>query len=236
MRFAIVDDDEKIRRDTEKKISSYYGRENVSCFLFSDGDEIIRSIETGFTYDAVFLDIEMERTDGMSAAREIREISKGLPIVFLTSHTDMAMEGYEVSAFRFLGKPVEEDKLRKTLTDLELLIKKDNKITLTKDGEELVFPVKDLIYAEARNNCVRFVFTREEQEVRMKLGDAYDMLRQAGGTFYKIHRSYIVNLARIKKVNTTDVLTDRGELLPIARGKAPDVKKALLEYIRKAGR
>ena len=236
MRIAIVDDEEVFRRQIASMISNLYGREDVSCFLYADGSEVMRSFENGFRLDAVFLDIEMKELDGMSTARRIRGFDKDIPIVFTTSHTEMAMDGYEVDAFRFLSKPIDEEKLRLTLTDLEKLLKVDNKIVLRKDGEDMVFPVSDLKYAEASNNSVRFVFGKSTVEQRMKFGDAVKMIDEASRDFVKIHRSYYVNLAHVMKLNSSDVLMDNKELLPIARGSAASVKKELFDYIRRTGR
>ena len=162
MRLAVVDDESAYRNQIAELIESVYGKSEVSCFLYSDGSEIIKSFENGFKLDAIFLDIEMKDTDGMTAAKEIRKYSKDIPIVFLTSHTEMAMDGYEVEAFRFLSKPVNETKLRETLNDLEKKLKVDEKIVLVKDGEEIINSVSDLIYVEAANNCTGFCFRREK--------------------------------------------------------------------------
>ena len=97
MRLAIVDDESVYRNHVAELIYAVYGTETVSCYLYSDGSEIVKSFENGFVPDAVFLDIEMKELDGMSTAKVIRQYSKDIPIIFLTSHTEMALEGYEVS-------------------------------------------------------------------------------------------------------------------------------------------
>ncbi|MBO4474882.1 MAG: response regulator transcription factor [Clostridiales bacterium] len=236
MRIAVVDDETCFRQAIADQISSLYGRENVSCFLFSDGRELVRSFENGFQLDAIFLDIEMRELDGMSTARVIREHSKDIPIIFTTSHTEMAMEGYEVDAFRFLGKPVDSEKLRKTLEDLEKKLRVDEKIVLRQNGEERIFPVKDLIYAEAANNSVRFVFPDTSVEQRMKFSEAVALIDSLTSGFAKIHRSYYIHLGHVTKMGPTEVLMDNRDTLPIARGMAADLKKKLFDYIRSNGR
>ena len=57
MRLAIVDDETVFRSQVAELINSVYGRSEVSCFLYADGSELIRSFENGFKLDAVFLDI-----------------------------------------------------------------------------------------------------------------------------------------------------------------------------------
>lgn len=236
MRIAVVDDEEVFRKQIASMIFDVYGRENVSCFLYADGSEVIRSFENGFKLEAVFLDIEMKELDGMSTARKIRGYSGDIPIVFTTSHTEMAMEGYEVDAFRFLSKPVDKDKLLKTLTDLEKLLKVDNKLVLRKDGEDIVHPVSSLLYAEASNNSVRFVFTDGVIEQRMKFTEAMKMIDELSRDFVKIHRSYYINLAHVTKLGISEVLMDDHESLPVARGCSSAVKKELLDFIRRTAR
>ncbi len=236
MRIAIVDDESVFRKQITESIHSLYGKGDVSCFHYADGKELIAAFENGFELDAVFLDIEMKQMDGMKTARIIRTYSDSIPIIFMTSHTEMAMDGYEVSAFRFLGKPVEMDKLRETLADLEKKIRVEEKITLKVDGEEEVFPVSSLCYAEAANNFVRFVFSGETIETRMKFSEAISLVDSVSEDFFKCHRSYYISLGHVKKMGTSEVLMDNTDIIPISRGLGPAAKQKLFEYIRRAGR
>lgn len=233
MRIAVVDDESVFRKQITEEISALYGREDVYCFHYSDGSEFIQSLGNGFMPDAVFLDIEMKNMDGMTAARNIRKYSKTIPIVFITSHVEQALEGYEVEAFRFLSKPVERQKLRQTLMDLEKKLKKDEKIVLRRDGEDVVYSLKDLIFIEASNNCVRFVFRKEDFELRMKFTEAIKLLT---GDFYKCHRSYCINLAHVKKMGSSEVFMDNGGVIPISRGLAGEARQKLFDYVRREGR
>jgi DNA-binding LytR/AlgR family response regulator len=236
MRIAIVDDESVFRKQITESISSLYGKGEVSCFQYADGKELITAFKNGFELDAVFLDIEMKEMDGMEAARLIRTFSADIPIVFMTSHTEMAMEGYEVSAFRFLSKPTSMDKLRETLKDLEKKLKVEEKIVLKVEGEEVVYPVSSLVYAEAANNCVRFVFTTDSIETRMKFSEAITLIDSVSGDFFKCHRSYYINLGRVKKMGAAEVSMDNGDNLPISRSSATQAKQKLFEFIRRTGR
>ena len=119
MRIAICDDENTFLKELEEKIVKIIPRLDCDVEPFSCAEDLLSS---DMAFDIVFLDIEMDGMDGMSCARKIRQSDKDIPIVFLTSHTEMAVEGYEVSAFRFLQKPVDDTKLKRTLQDLiELL-------------------------------------------------------------------------------------------------------------------
>lgn len=236
MRIAIVDDEDLFRRQIAKIISSLYGDGDISCYHYSDGKELVATFENGFPLDAVFLDIEMKDMDGMLTARLIRKYSKDIPVIFLTSHTEMAIEGYEVGAFRFLAKPVDPVKFKETLTDLEKLLKKDEKIVLHKDGEDLVFPVSSLVYAEACNNSVRFVFTDTELTVRMKFSEVLKMIESVSRDFCRTHRSYIISLMHVTKMTLACAKMDNGEEIPVSRSYSRDAKTLLFDYVRRQGR
>ena len=113
MRLAIVDDESAFRSQITETINSVYGNADVSCFLYADGSELIRSFENGFKLDAVFLDIEMKEVDGMTAARKIRTYSKDIPIIFLTAKTTQkdVIEGFKLGADDYVTKPFSMDEL-----------------------------------------------------------------------------------------------------------------------------
>jgi DNA-binding LytR/AlgR family response regulator len=236
MRIAVVDDEEVFRNQVSSEITKLFGRDKVSCFLYADGSEILRAMELGLLYDAIFLDIEMKDLDGMQAAAAIRKISRTVPIIFLTSHTEMAMDGYEVAAFRFLSKPVDRAKLKDTLTDLEKHIYSGIAITFHCDGQDIVIPANAILYAESENNEVRFVTGDKSVSARMKLSEAQKKLDKTDCVFYKIHRCYIVSLMHVRKFTATELHMDNGEILPIARSAAAGFKDKMFLYLKQNGR
>lgn len=236
MRIAVVDDEELFRTRVSSEITSLFGRDKVRCFLYADGSEILRAMESGITYDAIFLDIEMKDIDGMTAAAAIRKIHKTVPIVFLTSHTEMAMGGYEVSAFRFLAKPVDSQKLKETLTDLEKHYFTGTNITFHRDGEDVIVPASAILYAESSNNEVRFVTKDKPVCVRMKFSEADRLLAGTDCSFEKVHRCYIVNLMHVKKFSATELQIDNGDTLPISRSAAADFKDTMFRFLKQNGR
>ena len=71
-------------------IENFYKSLDINCISFDDGQEVVSAYEKGQRFDAIFLDIEMKQLDGMKTAEKIRSISSDVPIVFLTSHTELA--------------------------------------------------------------------------------------------------------------------------------------------------
>ena len=104
--IAVVEDNpqfnEKLKQYLEK-----FSKENqveFNIFSFTDGDEITSDYEA--KYDIIFLDVEMKRLDGMTAAQKIREFDSDVIIIFITNMAQYAIGGYSVGALSFLLKPL----------------------------------------------------------------------------------------------------------------------------------
>lgn len=236
MKIAICDDERLFRKELSEALYEYFGRLDLTCAEYQDGKEILEAVGKGVTFDALFLDVEMKETDGMTAASELRRMGVTAPIIFLTSHTEMAMEGYEVSAFRFLGKPLRREKLQQTLTDLRDLIQCGKSILIRCDGEDVVVALAELIYAEARNNDLRLVLADREYVIRRKLSDLEQELSKVSDLFVRIHRGYLVNLQHVTKNHGMEVFVSNGDVLSVSRSQASAFKEALLRYVRASAR
>ena len=232
MRIAVCDDEKYFRDTICEAINAFYQSLDVLCLPFEGGGELINTFEKGQRFDAVFLDIEMPPPDGMETARRLHEFSPELPVIFLTSHTELAMDGYEVGAFRFLQKPVVTEKLTRALKDIGQLCGRKKTVRIKENGEEHFLPPDDIICAEADNNSVRFVTAEREYHTRMKITEALAILGTASDSFCRVHRSVIVNLAHIVSRSEREVRLDSGITLPVSKSYADELKKRLMGYIR----
>lgn len=105
--IAIVDDDTEDILTLERHIARYFAEKGGEYGIasFYDGSELMRDYAP--KYDIVFLDIDMEKLNGMAAAKRIRDTDEHTAIVFVTRMAKYAIKGYEVSALDFIVKPVE---------------------------------------------------------------------------------------------------------------------------------
>lgn len=184
---------------------------------------------------AIFLDIEMPEMDGMAVAREIRKTDRETPIIFLTSHTELAMDGYEVNAFRFLSKPVNKEKLAKTISDIRARNKETN-VILRQSGEDIVIKTKDILFIESDNNDIRVITTEGTYITRKKLQDFVEEVNRIEDTIRKVHRSTAVNLAHVARIKDKEVILDTNQTIPISRREFNTFKEELYEYVKKAVR
>ena len=115
LKIAICDDDLGFTGSLETMVleeSRSIGI-RVDTNVFSDGKTLLKSIQSGERYGLIFIDIEMEQVDGISAARKIRETDRSVLFIYISGYDKYLKDLFEVEPFRFLLKKNSADILRK---------------------------------------------------------------------------------------------------------------------------
>ena len=231
MRIAICDDEEMYRVQLKSVLDKILVNADYEIGTFADGNRLEEAYSEA-PYDLVFLDIEMPAVDGITLARRLRARSEKVFIVFLTGHVEYALEGYEVNALRYLTKPVDTDKLKEVIRYVQDKQGSGRQIIVKEDGEQLLIDIADVIYMESMNQNVRIVTAKGEHVIRYKIGDFEQQLANDG--FFRIHRGYLVALAKVKKLAKSDVIMEDGTTLPVSRSNIKPLKDALYAYVEEA--
>lgn len=230
MRIAICDDQPDCLRSTFSAIKDCMRSMDIVIDLFKDGSSFLKAF-TKKPYDLVFLDIEMPEIDGITLAKKLRHLHRDVPIVFLTSHIEYALEGYEVNALRYLTKPVNPQKLNEVLNFVSERMLEQRILWVKNDMGEQKILIKDILYMESQNQNVIICTKTGDFSIRYNLGDYEKELEQDG--FFRIHRGYLVSLRYIKSVGKHEVSLSNNTILPTSRTKEKELKDALFQYIRK---
>ena len=228
MRIAICDDEEIYRVELKTILDKLLANVDYDIDTFEDG-RILSEAFSKEPYDLVFLDIEMPSVDGITLAKKIRSKSENVFIVFLTSHIEYALEGYEVNALRYLTKPVDVDKLKEVLKYVQDKQGSGHQIIIKEDGEDILIDIGDVIYMESMNQNVRIVTSKGEHIIRYNIGDFEEELRSDG--FFRIHRGYLISLSKVKKLAKNDVVMDGDVTLPVSRSNVKPLKDAFYSYV-----
>lgn len=228
MRIAICDDEELYRVELKTILDKLLINVDYNIDTFDDGNRLIESFKAQ-PYDILFLDIEMPAVDGITLAKSLRAISEKVFIVFLTSHVEYAIEGYEVNALRYLTKPVDIEKLKEVIRYVQEKQGAVRQLIIKEDGEELLINITDVIYIESMNQNVRIVTTKGEHVIRYNIGDFEEQLKNDG--FFRIHRGYLISLAKVKKLSKNDVIMEGDVVLPVSRSNVKALKDALYTYV-----
>ena len=230
MRIAICDDQAVCLEQTLSAVRKCVSISEARIDLYKSGLAFLKEFNSR-PYDLVFLDIEMPEIDGITLAKNLRKLNADVPIIFLTSHLEYALVGYEVNALRYLTKPVDTEKLREVLSIVMDRMRQQRILWIKTDMGEQKLPVKDILYMEAQNQNIMIHTVKDAYCVRYNLSDYEKELSQDG--FFRIHRGYLVSLSRIKSVGKGETILANNTALPVSRTKEKELKEALFQYIRK---
>lgn len=217
MYIAVCDDLQEELDALEKLLQTWQRdrRVNVRYRTFHSAAELLDHAEkTPFTL--YLLDVIMPGTDGLAAAREIRSFDDTAEIVFLTVSPGFAYESYSVRAMDYLLKPIRADKLFPILDRLLLREQRPKEGLTLKCGATLIrIPYAQISHVEVSGKHLYFNLT--DGTVREVVGSLteYDTLLRIRPEFMRVHRSYIVNLQRIRSYVKGRVFVSDSEYIPI---------------------
>lgn len=228
MRIAVCDDEELFRIEFKSVLDKVLINAEYDIDTFSGGSSLYEAFLKN-PFDLVFLDIEMPGIDGITLAKRLRAVSENVQIVFLTSHIEYALEGYEVNALRYLVKPVDMNKLSEVLKYIQDKKNNSRQIMIKQEGEDIVIDISDIIYMESMDKNVRIVTSKSEYITRYNISDYEEELKNSG--FLRIHRGYLISLSKVKKIVKNDVVMDGDISLPVSRSNIKTLKDALYAYV-----
>ena len=228
MRIAVCDDEELFRIEFKSVLDKVLINAEYDIDTFSGGSSLYEAFLKN-PFDLVFLDIEMPGIDGITLAKRLRAVSENVQIVFLTSHIEYALEGYEVNALRYLVKPVDMNKLSEVLKYIQDKKNNSRQIMIKQEGEDIVIDINDIIYMESMDKNVRIVTSKSEYITRYNISDYEEELKNSG--FLRIHRGYLISLSKVKKIVKNDVVMDGDISLPVSRSNIKTLKDALYAYV-----
>ena len=228
MRIAVCDDEELFRIEFKSVLDKVLINAEYNIDTFSGGSSLYEAFLKN-PFDLVFLDIEMPGIDGITLAKRLRAVSENVQIVFLTSHIEYALEGYEVNALRYLVKPVDMNKLSEVLKYIQDKKNNSRQIMIKQEGEDIVIDISDIIYMESMDKNVRIVTSKSEYITRYNISDYEEKLKNSG--FFRSHRSYLISLSKVKKIVKNDVVMDGDISLPVSRSNIKALKDALYAYV-----
>ena len=190
--------------------------------------------------DLLFLDIELAPSgpDGMALAGQIRERASGTQpvIIFVTGYDRYVFDAFDVGAFHYLLKPVDEEKFARVFACAVEQIKaerehpqRDRVLTLQSANTSRTIPLDSIYYIESSNHKVILHLRDGEFACYAKIRDLESELQ---GRFFRIHKGYLVNLSDVDGYSKTEVMLTNGERLLLSKYKYQDFVKAYLRFLR----
>jgi DNA-binding LytR/AlgR family response regulator len=198
MRALLVDDEAPARSELRYLLGSH---KNVQVVGEAASAAEALALAKAVHYDVVFLDVEMPGLTGLDAARLVREQPRPPAVVFVTAHAEYAVDAFSVEAFDYLLKPVDPDRLARVLERLAERPAEGppvEKIPVVAGGRTELIDYDQVHYVQADGDYSRVHTYDRSYLCTSSLGELEEAL--PGNRFARIHRSYLVNLAKVAAV------------------------------------
>lgn len=229
---AIVDDyreDADILSKALKDIETDY-KVTFNIFYFSNGESFLINYEKN-KYDLIFLDIELEKENGIKIAKKLRDIDKSTIVIFVTNVAKYATEGYEVDALDYIVKPVDKYVLKLKMSRIISRLQKSLANTIlikNMDDEFIKLPIERIKYLEVEGHYIIYHTTDGVFKEYLTLKQAESKINSS--KFVRCNRSYLVNLSFVDSIKK-DVCIVGDEQLIISRPQKVSFLKAFVDFL-----
>lgn len=206
IRTLIVDDE---RYSREELI--YLLKQHPALEIVGEADSgeqaVLRTMQ--LQPEAVFLDVEMPRMNGLETARALTRLKNPPQIVFATAYPQFGVEAFQFEALDYLLKPIDEERLAETVRRLEkafhkeasaahLPLKSSGKLSLEENGEILFIDPDEIIYISREDTYSKIVTAHRHYRVKTPLKELEAKLQKY--PFFRIHKSYMVHLDYVNRL------------------------------------
>ena len=232
MRIAICEDNMEHAEILAGMVNRWAQKENMQVTIgrYQSAEQFLFCMKDEQPYDLAFLDIQMSKINGLQLARMIREEDRLIFLVFTTALKKYAPKGYEVSAFRYLIKPLQEDEVFQALKNASQMLenrKKEAIIVTQSDKSRRIF-MDDIYYIEVDNHHIILHLHEETIRFKAKLKEFETQFKEP--QFCKCHRSYIVNMKYTGKISREGVEIDGKKTLHISKSRWEALNHCYMEY------
>ncbi|CEG26489.1 LytR/AlgR family response regulator transcription factor [Bacillus sp. B-jedd] len=204
IKVLIVDDEHYSREELKHLLSSH---PSIKIVGEADSGEaaVLKAVE--LQPDAVFLDVEMPRMNGMQTAKALLNLKKAPFVVFATAYPEFAAEAFRYNAVDYLLKPYDEEQLADTIDRLEKVTsplekadfaKKTGKLAVESDSDIHYLEPHEIVYVAKDDKVTKVVAADGTYETKSSLKELEVRLVPFG--FCRIHKSFLVNLKRVTRM------------------------------------
>ena len=229
--IAICDDEKYILDKIKKLVFDFFHRKNVEITVsqFGSGEELLRHNKN---IDILFLDIQMDGIDGMETARKMRSQNYKGYLIFITVLKEKVFQSFDVQAYDYLVKPIEEECFEKTMERLFSAMQnaKDASLLVQKRYESNIIAFDDIVFCEIIDKKI-YLHLKTEEVI-----DYYDRIEnletKLDGRFFKCHRSYLINLSHLKSYKNGMAYMINDKQIPVSRLRSKEFSSVVLKYMK----
>ncbi len=229
--IAICDDEKRMSDHIRAMASDFFRKKNREIYFrtFSSGEELL---SYDGQIDILFLDIQMKGMDGMETARKLRASKFRGFLLFITVLKEMVFQSFEVQAYDYLVKPVDEKQFGKTMERLFASMQNasEDSLLVQKGYEGRIIREEEIVFCEIIDRKIYLNLASGE------VVDYYERIEnletKLGSHFFRCHRSYLINLKHLKGYKNGTAYLDNGKEVPVSRLRSREFSGVVLQYMK----
>jgi len=236
LKVAICDDSPQERKFFYDMCKVIKERQNIQIKLkeYETGNSMIFDLEDSRimnTVDIILLDINMPGKSGVDVARTLREYGYQGAIIFITKSNEHWDDAFDVEAFNYIRKDdnVENRFIKVFMKALEKAAnRRDRTLIFSSIGETRQIEIASISHFEVNNVLVTVYYNDEHFEFSSTLSKIESLLVDRDD-FMRVHRSYIVSIPHIEKIQGNDAIMLNGKTIPVSPKNMKALKKKMAE-------
>jgi DNA-binding LytR/AlgR family response regulator len=233
-KIAICDDESLFTEELKELLSGYMVEKGFAFEVdtYSSGEQLVDLGIEVVQYTVIFLDINMDKMNGIMAAEKIRKVSREVFIVFVTAYVDYSLEGYRLDVVRYLLKgsanfPGKVNECMDAIIDKMNYSVKKRKFDFREGRKEVL--LERLLYVESKLHILEFHVMESDMKV-YTMNETLNTFEAglAENDFIRIHHSYLVNVKHIRNVVRYKAILTNGVELSIPKSRYTEVRKRFI--------
>lgn len=237
-RFAVCDDDEVALSAIAGALVNVFEKNRVEAVVdtFLPTDDLYEKL-TGNFYNAVFLDINMPKYDGIELGRRLKAEKSSIDIIYVSGAEERVFDSFSVHPYGFVRK----SSFLKDVAGIAKMYTAEHTETsaatleLKAHNSILSLKINDIVYIESiRDYQYVYILGRKEPEKIRYTMEAIEKQLSPHG-FIRVHKGYLINYHYIRRIDATDILTATGARIPVSKRKLQQVRAEYMELNRRRG-
>ena len=238
MRIAVVEDLAEERALLKGRLERQLSRRGVQAEILDyDSGEAFLAAEKERRFTAAFLDIYMNGMSGMDAAKELRKTDTDCLLIFTTTSTDHALEGFQVRALHYLVKPFSEAELSGLLDEMLAKLPRPEPVLPVKvSGSDVRLRYRDILYAEHFAHIISIHTTAGKTLATRQSFKAFTEPLREDPRFFICGRGVIVNLEHAEDFESAAFRMTDGSRVYVSQELLKKARQAFMEFLLQRGR
>lgn len=233
MRIAIVDDISEERELLRSRLAHQFARRGIYPYIaeYENGEDFLCATKQQL-FTIVFLDIYMNGTNGIETAKELRKFDGDCLLIFTTTSTEHALDGFKVRAMHYLVKPYSEDEISSLIDEILSRIPDSGKyIDVKVNGSNIQIPFQNIIYAEHFSHMIHIHTTAAKELITRQSFESFTTSLKMDPRFYLCNRGVVINLEHATDFDGTCFILDNGCSIPVSRKLIKNARQTFMDFL-----